>query len=158
MLSVYGCSCQMFCIQSILETADLLGFGRNKCLPQIRLQRLVENKGTSSEWYFPGRKHQVDERGQRGIARLVPADRKSTVMQKSHLSRKVSQNSQHTDGEEDISVRQKQESEAVLVTTSMGNGPPDIQTSLATSFRISQLEMRWLLKYLYARKTNISPQ
>ena len=40
----------------------------------------VKNKKTSSEQQFCGQKRVVNERGQRGRARLVEADRKVTVM------------------------------------------------------------------------------
>src|SRR5512133_128448 len=64
---------------SISETADLLGFS---CTTISRVYRECSNKEEiSSERQFCGRKCLVDAKGQRRMARLVPADRKATVTQ-----------------------------------------------------------------------------
>src|SRR5512133_2013420 len=64
---------------SISETADLLGFSRTAI---SRLYRECSDKEEiNSERQFCGRKCLVAARGQRRMARLVPADRKATVTQ-----------------------------------------------------------------------------
>jgi len=64
---------------SISETADLLGFSRTTISRVYR--ECSDKEEISSEQQFCGHKCLVDARGQRRMARLVPADRKATVTQ-----------------------------------------------------------------------------
>ena len=66
-------------VVSISKTADLLEFSRTTTSSVEREWSKKEKR--SNEGQFCGRKWLVDARGQRRMARLVPANRKTTVTQ-----------------------------------------------------------------------------